>query len=190
MTYKIALAAILMFFSKAAAAQVPNNIFFGYSYMAMDTNSTASSHLHGWNASIEKKFLPFIGLVGDFSGHYGEEPNAYIGCIAVVGATCPKSVDANVHNFLIGPRISIRAGNIRPFAHILIGISRTSIQASSLSLSDTSFATATGGGVDFRITKLLNWRVQGDWLRTHFYNQIYNQTRNNIRISTGLDIHF
>lgn len=190
MNCKIALAAFILLCAKVAAAQVPNNIFLGYSYMAMDTNSTAFSHLHGWGASIEKNILPFVGLVGDFSGHYGEEPNVYTVCIAVVGATCPKTVDANAHNFLFGPRISFSARGIRPFAHFLIGAARTNIQTSNVSLSDTSLATATGGGVDFRVTKLLSWRVQGDWVRTHFYNQIYNQTRDNIRISTGLDLHF
>ncbi len=76
---KLACVSIALFlFAAAAAAQVPSgNVFFGYSYE--NTNSTTLDiisnrpNLHGWEASLEGKWLPWIGIVADFSGHYGSE---------------------------------------------------------------------------------------------------------------------
>ena len=43
----------------------PKNLelFGGYSHI--------SKGFHGWNASFAGKPKPWIGIVGDFSGHYG-----------------------------------------------------------------------------------------------------------------------
>ncbi|HKT70989.1 MAG TPA: hypothetical protein VJP83_16200, partial [Terriglobales bacterium] len=72
--------------TSGAVAQVPGgNLFFGYSYehaaaatppLLPDVGgivASGSTGLNGWNASAEMKFLPLIGLVADFSGHYGSQ---------------------------------------------------------------------------------------------------------------------
>ena len=58
-----------------AHAQVPTsgNVFFGYSYLRAESLSGSNANLNGWDASVEGKVLPFLGIVGDFSGHYGSE---------------------------------------------------------------------------------------------------------------------
>jgi hypothetical protein len=55
-----------------------------------------------------------------------------------------------------------------------------------LSSSDTSFAYALGGGIDYHLIPLISWRVQGDLLQTRFFSN----TQNNVRISTGIVVHF
>src|SRR6202158_4472626 len=78
------IAAVLFVFAGLASAQIPSgNVFLGFSYER--TNSTAFSgsnlvtttlthpNLHGWEASFEGKVLPFVGIVGDVSGHYGSQ---------------------------------------------------------------------------------------------------------------------
>jgi len=65
---------VLFACSSLATAQLPKaNLFLGYSYQNADLNGNGSdrSNLNGWEGTLEGKFLPFIGLVLDFSGHYG-----------------------------------------------------------------------------------------------------------------------
>ena len=91
-----------------------------------------------------------------------------------------------MHNVLFGPRVSVSVGKVTPFAHALFGVSRISESASGFSDSDTSFATALGGGVDYRLIHGLGWRVQADMLQTRFFSD----TQNNFRLSTGIVLNF
>jgi opacity protein-like surface antigen len=173
----------------ACCAQLPSgNVFVGYSYMSADLVSNSRTNLNGWNGSVEGKVFPFIGLVADFSGHYGSVPLAVNPtCTAVIGGSCSTlSASTNIHSFLFGPRVSVSVGKVRPFAHALIGAAHISESSSLLSSSDTSFAYALGGGIDYHLIPLISWRVQGDLLQTRFFSN----TQNNVRISTGIVVHF
>ena len=187
---KIAVLAFTVSLLAAAAhAQLPGgNVFVGYSYLSADQVSNGRANLNGWNGSIEGKVFPFIGIVADFSGHYGSGPVVpNPACTAVVGGKCSGvSATTNVHSFFFGPRVSVSVGKVRPFAHILVGASHTNESASLFSTSDTSFAYALGGGVDYHLIPLVSWRVQADLLQTRFFGD----TQNNVRISTGVAIHF
>src|ERR1700685_1693604 len=77
------IAAVLFLLAGLAHAQVPNgNVFFGYSYEstnasafgpALISSTVSRPNPHGWEASFEGKLLPWIGIVGDVSGHYGTQ---------------------------------------------------------------------------------------------------------------------
>jgi opacity protein-like surface antigen len=178
---------VLFLLTTAGYAQVPGgNVFVGYSYMSADLVSGNRTNLNGWNGSVEVKALPFIGIVGDFSGHYGSVP--LLQCEAI-NLPCPAtSASTHIYNFLFGPRVSVSVGKIRPFAHALFGGGHISESGSSFfgAGSDTSFAYALGGGVDYHLIPLLSWRVQADWLQDRFFGN----TQNNARISTGIAIRF
>lgn len=112
-------------------------------------------------------------------------------CEAII--PCPVALDvrANLHTFLFGPRASVSIGKIRSFAHALFGAGRLNANNSSgtsipFSTSDTSFATAIGGGLDYKLIKGIAWRFQGDYLRTSFFSS----AQNNVRISTGIVFNF
>jgi opacity protein-like surface antigen len=177
----------LFLLTTAGYAQVPaGNVFIGYSYMSADLVSGNRTNLNGWNGSVEGKVLPFIGIVADFSGNYGSVP--VVRCEAI-NAPCPaENVSTHIYNFLFGPRVSVSVGKIRPFAHALFGAGHISEGGSVLagSGSDTSFAYALGGGVDYHLIPLVSWRLQADWLQDRFFNN----TQNNARISTGIAIRF
>jgi len=161
--------------------QVPNHgdVFFGYSHMGTprcqaiffstrvvcDPLSAKSSNLNGWNASVEKKYLRYFGAVADFSGQSG-------------GVT--------QRNFLFGLRGGASIGRFRPFAETLFGAVHAQASVSAPLRSDTSFAEALGGGVDFRLTRLLNWRVQADELKTG--SPAFE--RRNLRLSSGMTVRF
>jgi len=172
-------------------AQLPSgNVFVGYSYLNADLTSGNRTSLNGWNGSVEAKVLPFIGLVGDFSGHYGSPGVLSSGIcppgLLPQGCASAVSVSTRQHNFLFGPRLSVTVGKFRPFAHALIGGAHISESASGLSASSTSFADALGGGLDYHLIPLLSWRIQADALQTRFFSR----TQNNVRISTGIVVHF
>ncbi len=166
---------LLVFPAKRAAAQIPTkgNVFFGYSYDNTAISQGDRGSLNGWDASLEGKFAPWIGLVTDIDGHYGSR--SYPGF----------SANATEHNFLFGPRVSVQVQRFRPFAELLVGGSHVS-RGNGISDSNTSFASAVGGGLDYRVAGPLSVRGQFDWVTTRFYGA----TQNGVRLSTGIAIHF
>jgi Outer membrane protein beta-barrel domain len=170
---------ILLLVPAAALAQIPTkgNVFFGYSYASADFSSNGRTNLNGWNGSLEGKVLPWVGFVADISGLYGSRN---------VPIVPTFSADASVHNVLFGPRASVSVGKFTPFAHALFGAAHISESTSGFSDSDTSFATALGGGIDYRLIHGVGWRVQADLLQTRFFSG----TQNNFRLSTGVVLHF
>ncbi len=189
----------LLVLTTAAAGQVPKgNVFFGYSYQRADVLapsgpgpvlSADSANLNGWDGSLEGKLLPWVGIVADISGHYGSRDSA-VGCEALPPPCTPTSVhvSSSQYTFLFGPRVSVSVGKFTPFAHALFGAGHVSNSAnlSGSSNSDTSFATAVGGGLDYKLFPAVGWRFQGDFVQTRFFSN----TQNDFRFSTGVVLHF
>jgi hypothetical protein len=168
------------------------NISFGYSYVKTTlspTGATApsirSSNMNGWNTSFEYKPFHWLGAVADFGGNYGTERVTPF-CEVIPICPSPLNANANVHTFLFGPRASVSLGKLTPFAQALFGAAHTNATGTGFSLSDTSFASALGGGADFRLSKTIGWRIQGDYLQTRFFNN----SQNNFRFSTRLVVRY
>jgi hypothetical protein len=159
----IAITFALLLLSSAGFTQVPTsgNVFIGYSYNRANFSGDGLN-LSGWTGALEGKVAPFLGIVADLSGEYGS--------------------GVSQHNVLFGPRVSTSIGRIRPFAHVLIGVSHVSGGGDS----DTSFGDAFGGGIDYKLIKAIAWRFQGDLLQTRFFHD----TQNDFRFSTGVAVHF
>jgi hypothetical protein len=115
--------------------------------------------------------------VADFSSLYGSQN---------VAANSTFKVNTNMNSVVLGPRVSVPVGKFTPFAEALFGASHIHDSASGFSESDTSFATALGGGIDYRLIHGIGWRVQADLLQTRFFSG----TQNNFRLSTGIVLHF
>jgi len=134
-----------------------------------------NANLNGWEFSAQYKFLPFFGAVVDFNGTYGKLDGA----------------STREHTYLLGPQVSLPF-RISPFAHALMGIARESqdpfLRGGFNGLgSDTSLATAAGGGLDCRVAPFVAVRVfQLDYIRT----QLHGATQNQPRISAGVVFHF
>ena len=205
-TYAGILAAVLIILG-AASAQVPTsgNIFIGYSYSGGDVFSSClncapppgigafvpgshSAGLNGWEGSLEGKFLPWIGVVIDVSRHYGSHDFNFV-CVFPPGSpqcpTSPQKVDSTRSTYLIGPRVSVPVGRFTPFAHFLFGAGHVK-DSGAVSNSDTSFATALGGGIDYRLIHGIAWRLQGDEVHTRFFGG----GQDHFRFSTGIDFRF
>jgi hypothetical protein len=165
-------------------AEAQFSVFGGYSYLRGSVpvgqfgGPTISQHTDlasGWEISGKYSLIPFIGAVADFGGNYGKLDGA----------------NFNVNTYLFGPEFAL-PGKISPFAHVLIGAAHerqnpiTSGPFFSLG-SDTSFATAFGGGIDVKLVPFVAVRlIQVDYLRT----QWHGATQGEPRISAGLVLHF
>ncbi len=75
-------------------------------------------------------------------------------------------------------------GKFTPFGEFFVGLAHTS--SNGFSPTKTSWATALGGGLDYRLVRLLALRVEGDYVRTIFFST----SQNDIRISTGIVFRF
>ena len=185
---RITVIALAIFtFATLATAQIPKgNVFFGYSYLRADLTSSTSSNLNGWNGSLEGKFLPWIGIVADLSGHYGTAQFPIFCPVPPGAVSCSPTLDAKMYSVVLGPRVSVTVGKVTPFAHALFGVAHITGNKSGFSTSDTSFASAYGGGLDYHLVPLVNWRFQADLLHTSFFSD----KQNNLRLSTGIVLHF
>jgi hypothetical protein len=166
--------------------QAQVSLFGGYSYLRASVpvgqfSGTPPAILqnanlaNGWEVSAKYNFFPLLGAVADFGGNYG----------TLDGAT------VRVHTYLFGPQVSL-PGRISPFVHALFGAATEQQDAFAnpayFSLgSDTSFATAIGGGIDVKLVPFVAVRlIQVDYLHTNWQAMSQNQPR----VSAGVVLHF
>jgi hypothetical protein len=139
-------------------------VFGGYSFEHYATSP--SFNTNGWELGGQYKVMSWLGGVADIDGHYGNF----------------EGISSNVHNYLFGPQVSFPA-RLSPFAHVLIGESHFSGGGAT----STSFADGFGFGMDSSIAPSISWRiVQFDVIRT----KLFNTAESNMRLSTGIVIHF
>ena len=177
----------LFCFAALASAQIPTsgNLFAGYSYYNTTFGAQRQS-LNGWEGSLEgKPFpVPFLGVVADFSANYGSAKFVNPAATCAIGVVCsPVRANTHIDNFLVGPRVSASIGSYRLFAEGVVGFGHVNTNGFG---SDTSFASGVGGGLDYKLFRLLAWRFQGDYIHT----RLFNQPQNNLRLSTGIVVRF
>ena len=177
-----------------AGAQAPTsgNVYFGYAYtntdLAPSNTYLAPSRggLNGWQGTLEGKLSPLLGIVADLTGQYGSLDVGEICPVVPVGlggGGCTTfNVSTHEYNVMFGPRVGTTIGKFRPFGEFEIGVGHVSASGES----NTSFATALGGGLDYKIFHAVAWRVEGDYVHTRFFSA----GQNNVRISTGIVLRF
>ena len=139
------------------------NVYGGVSYGQL-TDVINKQSYKGWNASFED--LPFarfphVGLVIDGSGFY-------------------RANGLRQYNIVGGPRLSVNIGKLRPFVHAMAGIRH--IRSTDTFVYNPLVIDA-GGGLDYKLFfKNFSWRVQGDYMHTHYASN----TQNDYRASTGI----
>ena len=149
-------------------------IFGGYSYARRGFSDGAN--LHGWNSSLGMNLTRSLGVVGDISGHY-------------IGLGIPGTL-GRAHTLLGGPRFFFaRTPNVTPFVHALFGITKASVRSralgGSVTVSETDFAMAFGGGLDINADRRIAIRaVQFDYLPVRSGTEFMR----NARVSAGVVI--
>ena len=175
--YLIAGIVLTLFAVPAMAQGGYGEVFGGYSFFR--ANVVEGAILDGWNVSVTGRITGWLGIVGDFGGHYGS-PNAF-----VFGPA--RNLDTRVHSFLFGPRLYANYGGISPYVHALFGAARSSTDTFADTISDAAFAMALGGGVDLNLNRSFAIRLfQADYFPTRFFDE----RQDNTRISTGIVFRF
>jgi hypothetical protein len=180
----LSLCLLLMLPGLAAAQETPRaEIFGGYSYLRADTNDFPENDLHGWTASVNVNLNKWLGVKGDFSGHYNDYQ-----------ISPGVKADLNLHFFTGGLQFtSYKNEKVTPYVHVLAGVARRTDSVSQAlaangrrTLTDNAFAFIVGGGMDVNINKSLAWRAfQTDYILTTF-EDLRDDRQTNFRISTGL----
>jgi hypothetical protein len=182
------------------------NAHFPIGFVGSSTylTSDGTANLNGWEGSISFNLNKWLGIVSDFSGHYGSMRFDEYQQLIVYPPQAPSLTRKALprfssHSFLFGPQLKCRKyKRIVPFAHVLFGVNREAANISSLSMggsgiapwlweyydrNETSFALAAGGGLDIKIGKRIAVRAfQADYLLNHRNDDRHN----NVRAAAGL----
>lgn len=158
----LALACLTLFSIPMSAQLLPTgNVYAGVSYGHI-TDAVERQSYRGWNASVEDfpfSHLRHLGFVLDGSGYYRSNVTLY--------------------NAVFGPRLSTTYGKWRPFLQAMGGVRHIN----SFGNINNPVLIDVGGGTDYKIFfKSFSWRLQGDYMRTHYLSA----TQNDFRASTGL----
>lgn len=201
---------LLLLSSVAIAQEYPKaELFGGYSYLRTDSeeidlvagNQITTTKRHGSNLNgfiIAANYNPakWLGIVIDFSGHFGSIDNTII-VPGTLNATF--GVRTNLYTLLGGPQFAWRGDKATFFVRTLAGVGflDQSLTLGGQKISDdrTAFAAAVGGGVDIKLTDTISLRAgQVEYLLTRFGDQNIqvngqrlsaSDTQHNIRVSTG-----
>jgi opacity protein-like surface antigen len=180
---------LLQLFCQNGSAQEASrvNLFLGYSYTRVNPSSSSSLDgfsLQGGDVSISYKAYHWLTAVADFGASASGHHNSDIIGIQTHGVQ---------ETYLFGPRASLpRWRRITPFAQALVGVAHASHGLYDTTGSQTSFSWAAGGGFDYRLSGSFSLRLlQVDFLQSKF-SEVGNcsQYQNNVRVSTGLVVHF
>jgi len=188
-------------------------VYGGYSFLLFDSFRTNNAnindilstkvHLNGANLSATINFSRYVGGQFDFSIYKRREDFLSNGVTV--------NAEANIQNYLFGVQFKNNSEDgptLRPFGHILAGVSRQKLEFDNLqitpvfvgnefSLNRNSFAMAMGGGLDINLTDNFSLRaIKVDYLPV-FVNDFDNQgvsfvrhTQHNFRAGAGVLIHF
>ncbi len=183
-------------------------VYVGYSNGQVDTGIDTGDSVadvfrervsfNGVNVSGVYNLTRYFGIKGDVSATY----NSTTFSDNFNGANVSVKSKNSLYNFLGGVQIKDNSneGVFKPFGHVLVGAGHARAKVSDFtcspaiscpvnpiidedSFSETGFAGAIGGGLDFRINNRVQIRaIQID------YNPIRanGETQNNIRIGAGI----
>jgi hypothetical protein len=182
--FVVFLVGLAFFFGAAVQAQERHIIDVGvsYSYVRYNPATTGfNSHsLNGGSGSVAYNFNSWLSGVADIGGY--------------ARSSAPAFGSSTLSTYLFGPRVSLsRYRHFTPFGQVLVVVAHAGNNYFTSCGSQTPFATAIGGGLDWRFTSHIRIRAgEVDYLLTHF-NEVTNrntQVQNNLRVSTGIVYRF
>ena len=135
---------------------------------------------NGFEAFAKGNVSRYVGLKGSYSFHRKS--------FDISNGVTTVDVDADLHQFMGGAEFkdNARETKVKPFAHVLAGVAHARADIEGVPDSDdseTGFAAAIGGGVDFRINERVDFRaVQFDYNP----NRANGETSHNFRFGIGI----
>jgi opacity protein-like surface antigen len=171
---KIALAVCLAaLFAISAAAQTTSTSTKGSGTYSQDNGSgeaylgwthvTGDVGKNGWDISVAKNLGEHFAVEGEAFGAYGD--------------TTILTIIAKQHEygFLGGGKVMFdtRTPKLTPWVHLLLGVGHTGLETNvpGADNSDTSFAWALGGGIDYSLTHNVSARGKADFYHTSYFDE-------------------
>jgi opacity protein-like surface antigen len=168
----------------APAALSPSNrkpwqLGIGYQYQHYNVLGQ-TFHDHGFNTDITRYLNDWFGVEGAVAmgwGNLGTSP------IPIAPCNCAKSLFVGG-----GPHVAVyNHRRFEPWAHALVGWQHFRFtQTAGLLGSNSAFGFMAGGGVDYKLGAGVYWRIQGDYIGTHFQSTM----QTNYSFGSGLVLNF
>jgi len=127
-------------------------------------------NFNGFDASITYNFTKYVGIKGDFTGHFKNE--TFVDRFTPPGLTQTIEIKERLYNFLAGVQVKNngKTARFKPFGQALVGAAHYSnrqqqtldiFPQSNFVVEDktTSFAAKFGGGLDIRVSRRIDLRV-------------------------------
>lgn len=135
------------------------------------------------------------GFNSDFTGYlkdwFGIEGTAAMG-FGHTGTTAKVPVSLHAKSVFVGggPHIAINnKTRFEPWVHVLVGLEHFRFTQTNNTLglgSNSAFGFLAGGGVDYKLAGDVSWRIQGDFIGSHFGSSV----QKNYSFGTGLILNF
>lgn len=208
------LSASLFPFTVIAQETTKFEIFGGYSYLRLTEQSSTllkPANLNGWNGSGKLNVTPRIGLLADFSGHYGQRGALPLTWYSPMSGELQQfgrlPADMRQHTFLLGPEVRLlRRDRLSVNVRALMGVAHTNTLvlkyrepfqlpgSSAPPITEKTFPSASalaasfGGSLDYRITDRLSYRIiQPELFLTRLAIEAApSGNQYNLRLSTGI----
>jgi hypothetical protein len=145
-------------------------------------------HNNGYNADVDIYLFDWItGAVGRLT--VAAEATGVFGFGGDLNVGRPHTnLVAKSLFFGGGPHVAIQSDSrFEPWAHVLPGFQHYRFtQFNSTFGSNNAFGFMAGGGLDVKISRRIYWRIQGDYIFTHFAEH----PQNNYSMGTGFVFNY
>jgi len=157
----------------------------GLNYSWLHVNSANHDYQrtgNGGSGYVEYNLNKIFGLVGDFGGY----------------ANTRKGINDKALTYLFGPRFNWRHSRLNPYVQFLFGGGYAWSGPTGNSNTQNAFATAAGGGLDYRWTNRISIKpIQVEYVMTQFDSarlggstRSFGDHQNDIRYSAGVVFNF
>ena len=125
------------------------------------------------------------------SGYFEYNLNRTVGLVADFGGYANTRFDNRLMTYMFGPRFNWRHSRLTPYAQFLFGGAYTWSDP-QYATTQNSFATAAGGGLDYRLTDHIALKpVQVEYVMTQIDSvNGFGSHQNDVRYSAGVVFRF
>ena len=144
----------------------------GQTFHTHGYNTDLSFHVFDWLTGASMRVAVAAEGTATFGfGHLNTNPNLSAKSLFLGG----------------GPHVSIQSNSfVEPWVHVLPGWEHFRFAQSDVLGGNSAFGFIGGGGLDFKVGPRVHWRMQGDYIGTHFQSSL----QSNYSVGTGLIIYF
>jgi hypothetical protein len=174
-TCTVILAGLLAIGSTARAQEVSTPKYeVGLNYSWLHVNAASDDYErtgNGGSGYFEYNVNSIVGLVGDFGGY----------------ANTRQGLDDRLLTYMFGPRFNWRHARLTPYVQFLFGGAYL-WSGANYGTTKNSFATAAGGGLDYRLTDHIALKpIQVEYVMTQINSTSgFGSHQNDIRYSAGV----